>query len=101
MTGGSLPTKRSTRPRIALAMGDPAGIGPEILIKALREKEVRDACVPVVIGDARLLGRAPGWGPDGPMIQLVSGAAEATREEGVIPLLDLGNVPDGLAPGVV
>jgi 4-hydroxy-L-threonine phosphate dehydrogenase PdxA len=39
------------KPRIALASGDPAGIGPEISIKAALDPEVRKLCRPVVIGD--------------------------------------------------
>jgi 4-hydroxythreonine-4-phosphate dehydrogenase len=36
-------------------MGDPAGIGPEVVLKAVAEEEIRRACVPVIIGDAQLL----------------------------------------------
>jgi 4-phospho-D-threonate 3-dehydrogenase / 4-phospho-D-erythronate 3-dehydrogenase len=36
-------------------MGDPAGIGPEVVLKAVAEQEIRRACVPVIIGDAQLL----------------------------------------------
>jgi 4-hydroxythreonine-4-phosphate dehydrogenase len=36
-------------------MGDPAGIGPEVVLKAVAEAEIRSACVPVIIGDAQLL----------------------------------------------
>jgi 4-hydroxythreonine-4-phosphate dehydrogenase len=43
------------RPRIAVTMGDPAGIGPEVVLKAVAEPEVLDACVPVIVGDAQFL----------------------------------------------
>src|SRR5881275_467740 len=46
---------RSSRPRIGITMGDPAGIGPEVVLKAVAEDEVQSVCVPVVIGDAQLL----------------------------------------------
>jgi 4-phospho-D-threonate 3-dehydrogenase / 4-phospho-D-erythronate 3-dehydrogenase len=36
-------------------MGDPSGIGPEVVLKAVAEAEVRDICQPVIIGDAQLL----------------------------------------------
>jgi len=36
-------------------MGDPAGIGPEVVLKAVAEGEVRRVCVPIIIGDAQLL----------------------------------------------
>src|SRR5437870_2081529 len=43
------------RPRIGSTMGDPAGIGPEVVSRAVAEDEVRSVCVPVIIGDAQLL----------------------------------------------
>jgi 4-hydroxythreonine-4-phosphate dehydrogenase len=36
-------------------MGDPSGIGPEVVLKAVAEKDVTEVCVPVIIGDAQLL----------------------------------------------
>lgn len=39
------------KPRIAIASGDPGGIGPEISIKAALDERVREICEPVVIGD--------------------------------------------------
>jgi 4-hydroxythreonine-4-phosphate dehydrogenase len=53
-----------SRPILGLTMGDPAGIGPEVVVKALTEAQVRSWCRPVVLGDigalhqaARLTGR--------------------------------------------
>ena len=43
------------RKRIAITMGDPAGIGPEVVVKALAEKSVYEKCIPVVIGDYEAL----------------------------------------------
>jgi 4-phospho-D-threonate 3-dehydrogenase / 4-phospho-D-erythronate 3-dehydrogenase len=36
-------------------MGDPAGIGPEVVLKAVAEEEIRKVCAPIIIGDAQLL----------------------------------------------
>lgn len=36
-------------------MGDPAGIGPEVVLKAVAEEEVKRVCSPIIIGDAQLL----------------------------------------------
>lgn len=36
-------------------MGDPAGIGPEVVLKAVAEEEVLRCCAPIIIGDAQLL----------------------------------------------
>ncbi len=44
-----------TRPKVAITMGDPAGVGPEIAIKAVNAPRVREACVPVIVGNAQLL----------------------------------------------
>jgi 4-hydroxythreonine-4-phosphate dehydrogenase len=38
------------KPRIAITLGDPAGIGPEIAAKALRDPRVRRSCTPIVFG---------------------------------------------------
>ena len=43
------------RPRVGITMGDPAGIGPEVVLKAVAEQEVWAVCCPVIIGDAQLL----------------------------------------------
>jgi 4-hydroxythreonine-4-phosphate dehydrogenase len=41
--------------KIGITMGDPAGIGPEVVLKAVAEPEVLKLCTPVIIGDAQLL----------------------------------------------
>ncbi len=43
------------RPRIGITMGDPAGIGPEVVLKAAVEAEVQEVCLPIIIGDAERL----------------------------------------------
>lgn len=45
-------------PKIGITMGDPTGIGPEIIVKALCEKELYQECRPVVLGDERVLLKA-------------------------------------------
>ncbi|MBA2339300.1 MAG: 4-hydroxythreonine-4-phosphate dehydrogenase PdxA [Pyrinomonadaceae bacterium] len=51
----SRPSSQERLPRIAITMGDPAGIGPEVVLKAVAEREVLDVCAPVIVGDAQLL----------------------------------------------
>src|SRR6267143_2140508 len=51
----SQPVVHGRRPRIGITMGDPAGIGPEVVLKAVAEEEVRAVCQPIIIGDAQLL----------------------------------------------
>ena len=43
------------RPRVAVALGDPAGIGPEIALKAALDPQVRARCRPVLFGDRTVL----------------------------------------------
>ncbi len=43
------------KPRIGITVGDPAGIGPEVSLKAAVDGTVRGVCVPVLIGDAQFL----------------------------------------------
>ena len=45
------------KPIIAITMGDPAGVGPEICLQLLANETVRETCTPVIFGDARLLSR--------------------------------------------
>ncbi len=40
---------------LAITMGDPAGVGPEIVLRALNEQAITDICNPVVFGDADVL----------------------------------------------
>jgi 4-hydroxythreonine-4-phosphate dehydrogenase len=44
-------------PRIAITMGDPAGIGPEICVKAVAHRSVRKECLPIIVGDIGVLCR--------------------------------------------
>jgi 4-phospho-D-threonate 3-dehydrogenase / 4-phospho-D-erythronate 3-dehydrogenase len=46
-----------SKPLIAVTMGDPAGVGPEICLQLLANEEVCAIATPVVFGDARLLAR--------------------------------------------
>ena len=46
-----------TLPRIAVTMGDPAGIGPEVCLHLLADPQIARECVPVLFGDAGILRR--------------------------------------------
>jgi 4-hydroxythreonine-4-phosphate dehydrogenase len=49
-----------SKPIIGISMGDPAGIGPEIIAKALSRASVHALCRPIVIGDPCVMERAAG-----------------------------------------
>lgn len=53
----SNPPRLEHLPRVGITAGDPAGIGPEIVLKAVADPEVLRICAPVIIGPAQLLAR--------------------------------------------
>ena len=55
------PSQRSVRPVLGLTMGDPAGIGPEVIAKALADKALAKLCQPVVIGSRPIMERTIKW----------------------------------------
>lgn len=87
---------------IAVTMGDPAGIGPEIIIKSLTEGELSGSPV-VVIGCAKTLLRILDMDITGPaQLRVIDRVSEAQFSPGVINVLDepLAD-PEALQPGVV
>jgi len=81
------------KPVIAITMGDPSGIGPEIVLKALNAKEVWDACRPVVVGDLGVLESAKTPLPVSTRVtlQVVASPDEDTGD--AVAVIDLVNVP--------
>lgn len=51
---------KNMKPNIVITMGDPAGVGPELTLKALADKRVRALCNPIMVGDAGLLRHLAG-----------------------------------------
>ena len=74
-------------PRVAITMGDPAGVGPELCLRLLRDPRVLAVCEPFVIGDLNHLARVAahlGWpAPDTQFVR------------------DLGNIQADIEPGKV
>jgi len=89
------------RPKIAITMGDAAGVGPEIIVKSLAHAEVYERCRPLVIGDAGRL-RAAGRiaGVELPVRSLAPGEiAQAGYRAGTLDCIDLHLIPADLAWG--
>ena len=78
-------------PVIAITMGDPAGVGPEVTARALARKEVWDCCRPLVVGDARVLERAAVLVGDELTFRPISHASEARYNPSTPDALDLRN----------
>ena len=82
----------SSRPVLAVTLGDVAGIGPEIVAKSLLgHPELRDECVPVVIGDADAMHRGVlAMGGDPSTVRVIASPRDAANEPGRIDLIQVG-----------
>jgi len=79
-------------PVIGITMGDPAGIGPEIIIKALSQNHSKIPCVPVVLGDIATLEKAARMLQWGGCLKGISGPLDAQYWPGHIHVIS----PKGL-----
>jgi 4-phospho-D-threonate 3-dehydrogenase / 4-phospho-D-erythronate 3-dehydrogenase len=93
-----LPQKEESRPILALTLGDPAGVGPEVVLKALADPEVSRRCRPLVIGDRGILERAAAWLGVSPVWEEVESPAEGKYAPDTFTLLDLANAPAEACP---
>lgn len=90
----------STHPRVGITMGDPAGIGPEVVLKAVAEEEVRAVCQPIIIGDAQLLAH------NARTLDLQCGYEIVRHDEKLPPqtanpiIFHLNNIEGNIEPGV-
>lgn len=79
---------KPTKPCVALTMGDPAGIGPEITLATLREKNVYQQCRPFLIGSFAILQRAMAIHGLNLPVNLISHPSAAKFTAGIIDLLE-------------
>jgi 4-phospho-D-threonate 3-dehydrogenase / 4-phospho-D-erythronate 3-dehydrogenase len=97
----TLPTSTAALPVVAVTMGDGAGIGPEVIVRALLDDTTTSFCDPVVIGDAKRLAQAAdvlGLDVD---IVTVDKVAAADKAPGRINVIDLDLLPPDLEWGVL
>jgi 4-hydroxythreonine-4-phosphate dehydrogenase len=81
------------RPTIAITMGDAAGVGPEIVMKALARPEVHVLCRPVVVGDAARLARAGAIVDSRLAVRAIAEPGDARFERGAVDCIDLALIP--------
>src|SRR4051794_27899745 len=86
------------RPLLAITMGDPAGVGPEVVLKALAEPSLSAASRPVVVGSAAMLERARAWSGVDLNIRPVAAPEDAVGAAGTVDVLDLDNVDAARLP---
>lgn len=84
------------KPILGITMGDAAGIGPEVILKALREEEIYKIARPVVFGDLGILERAAHLLESPLACRAVERAAEGGKDYGIVDVIDLKNLPADL-----
>jgi len=84
------------KPVIGITIGDAAGVGPEIIVKSLAEKEVYDICRPVVIGDLGIMRRAVSIIGKDLICRAIDDVVNGGHEFGRIDVIDLNNLPEDL-----
>jgi 4-hydroxythreonine-4-phosphate dehydrogenase len=86
------------RPILGVTMGDPAGVGPEIIARAFAEPTVIASSRPVVIGSAAIMKEALGLVGSPLALHVVRGIADSRWEAQTLECLDLGNVEAATLP---
>ncbi|MBL7070644.1 MAG: 4-hydroxythreonine-4-phosphate dehydrogenase PdxA [Candidatus Omnitrophica bacterium] len=100
-----MPTSPSNKPVAAITMGDPSGIGPEIILKSLSKPDIRRLATYIVVGDLKTLRRSSAAlsAPCKSLlkkIHVISGGSISNKEDLTavgdrVMLLDLANIPPG------
>ncbi|PYG87253.1 4-hydroxythreonine-4-phosphate dehydrogenase [Ruminiclostridium sufflavum DSM 19573] len=81
-----------SKPIIGIPMGDPAGIGPEIIVKALQEEKIYNSCSPLVIGDSEIIKKASVICNIDADINIIKSGRDGKYNKGIINLIDLKNI---------
>jgi len=87
-----------TRPLIAITMGDPAGIGAEVSLKALLEAEIYTMCRPLVVGTLGVLKQMRDVLQSGQHLHALRGPTEGRYTLGTVDVLDLAAEHPGPFP---
>lgn len=77
-------------PLLAITVGDPAGIGPEVCLRTAQDPRVSVARL-VAVGSLQALERARGVVPDAPALRRIASVAEARFEPGVLDVLPVAS----------
>ena len=80
------------KPIIAVTMGDPAGIGPEIVAKSIADKATFDVARCIVIGDKKVMEKAIRIVGADLKVNVVDSPADGDYSYGVLNMIDLDNI---------
>ena len=86
-------------PPVAVTLGDPAGVGPEIIVKTFAEPEFARDNRAVVVGDARILERAVELLELDLRVNVVESPGKGLFEPGTVDLVPVGELPEDLPFG--
>lgn len=84
--------KYMEKPIIAVTMGDPAGIGPEIVAKSIADKATYDVARCIVIGDKKVMEKAIKIVGADLKVNVVESPADGDYSYGVLNMIDLDNI---------
>ena len=84
----------STKPLLALTLGDPSGIGPEVVVKALADPEVNDSARMFVVGTEQAVRQATAEVGIGLSVECISAPEETPDNTDVISVLSVGDYED-------
>ena len=90
------------KPAIAITMGDPCGIGPEVVVKAMANPQVYNTCRPLVVGNVYAMEQAVALTGVSIRIKEAGDPASAGLEPGVIEVVDIHNLnPEDITVGQI
>ena len=90
------------KPGIAITMGDPCGIGPEVVAKALADPRVYDSCRPLVVGSCYAMEQAVTLAGVPLRVNHTDGAGVYGKDSSVVHVLDIGNLnPESITVGEI
>jgi 4-hydroxythreonine-4-phosphate dehydrogenase len=81
--------------KLAITMGDPGGIGPEIIVKALGSSAVKKLCVPIIIGNALVMEAAMKLLKSSLRLRIIKSPEDSKPAKGIIELI---HVPPPTSP---
>jgi 4-hydroxythreonine-4-phosphate dehydrogenase len=81
-----------SKPIVAITMGDPASVGPEVAVKALAREEVWNCCRPLLVGDARVIAKAVDLVGTALAPRAITDPGDARFDPAAPDLIDLANV---------
>ena len=82
----------NNKPYLGITMGDPAGIGPEVIAKSLLNDSIFDKSIPVIIGNSNLMLNALNLVHSDKKINSIDSLSQAVSDKFKLNVLDINNL---------